>query len=609
MKTFPTHTRRAGWLLPFLFACATLWAQSVPTTNPLAAPVPDTQAWTNGLAWARVTLADKVKGLLGPDNQVDSLVLHQTLRQLSAAGGGVLYFPAGTYLFDHSVTLFDGVVLRGELAPGVNEAGDGQFAPVTKFEFPRYRPTLSRTRADTLLFTDVPNHTAFKTISIGAGHGKNIGLVQLDLNRAVIDFRSGTGGCRNILLLSLRQNNAVLPDPGIPTDPQRTGGHAWQRWPWGEVASLNVDAAANCLVSNCRLNDRPDDNYRQFGYMTDDGQTFDGARAVFDYTNHPGIRVRAVGATPGGVELTGNYVQVLRGNQPIVSEGAVRLAGNEGKTTEPAFESSIFDGRTATWQQYRTIYEKRDSLTTPQWYASAGSDTLPYRVMLPANYDPAKKYPLVVYLHGMGERGTDNKEQLRNFIWYFTTEKNRRDYPCFVLIPQHSKADQSFLGSERARSNKMMLAVFSVMKKLEKTYSIDGRRRYLIGISSGAWATWEAIVTYPKLFAAAVPIAGYKRFNEFDEKDRKREIANIKDLPIWAFHGSDDEWIPAMYARMTVSTLKNGGGNPRYTEFKGIGHICWNELQYVTDFMPWLFSQRRNQPPVPGTATSMVNKP
>jgi predicted esterase len=608
-----TSVSRYARLFILLLISRPLWAQSVPTGNPVK--MTEATAWTSRFAWTNVTPATTVKGLLGADNQVDSLVLHQTTRRLAEAGGGVLYFPAGTYTFGYSLTLFDGVVLRGEAINGMTDATSDLFLPPTRFEFPRYRATLSRSHPDTLLFIDEPNNSAFKVIGIAPGQGNGIGLVDLDIDHATIDFRAAANepGRQQMLLVNLRQNNAVLPDPGIPTQRQRTLNHAWQRWPNKAVASINLDAAANCLISNCRLNDKPEDNYRQYGFTTDDGHSFDGARAVFDYTDHAGIRVRVSPAgsapTPGSIELTNNYVNVLAGNTPIVLDGSgVSNTDNVTAMTKPVYASSILDGRVATWNEYKAIYDKSDSLTVAGRFVSAKGDSLPYRLMLPANYDPTKKYPVVLYLHGMGERGTDNHEQLRNFVWSFSTEKNRQDYPCFVLIPQLNRNSISFLGDERAKSTKMMLAVFSLMKRLESRYSMDTDRRYLMGISSGAWATWEAIVRYPKMFAAAVPIAGYKRFNEFDAVARKHDIDGIKDLPIWAFHGSDDEWIPVMYARMTVSMLKNGGGKPRYTEFKGIGHICWNELQHVPEFMPWLFAQRRNTPVLPVSLPSLGAK-
>lgn len=633
MKTILTISRYV-WLLILTGVATHLRAQSVPTTNPVTTLTESTQ-WTSQFAWANATAVTKVKGLLGPDNQVDSLVFHQTIRSLSEAGGGVLYFPAGTYTFAFSLTLFDGVVLRGDAFDGVTDSKSELFSPPTRFEFPRYRATLSRTHSDTLLFKDESNSTAFKQIGIAPGHGKTIGLVGLDINRAVIDFRTGIDGAgrQNILLMSLRQNNAVLPDPAIPTLFQRTHKHEWQRWPSKAVASIEVDAAANCLVANCRLNDKPDDNYRQYGFTTNDGHSFDGARAVFDYTDHTGIHIRSASVgnesmgtklatypqvhvttqhdpvSPGGIELSNNFVQVLEGNKPIVVDGSdAKAVGNETTLIKPAYASSIMDGQVATWEDYKAIYDKSDSLTFSGRLITAKGDTLPYRMMKPVNYDPTKKYPIVLYLHGMGERGSDNHEQLRNFIWYFSTEKNRQEYPCFVLIPQLNRNNMSFLGSEEAKSTKMMTAVFSVLKRLETNYSIDTDRRYLVGISSGAWATWEAIIRYPKTFAAAVPISGYKRFNEFNEAERKRDIQGIKNLPIWAFHGSDDEWIPVMYARMTVAMLKSGGGKPRYTEFKGVGHICWNELQHVPEFMPWLFAQRRHQLPVAGMVSSVALK-
>ncbi len=596
-----------------------LFGQREPQVNPIT----EANHWSNAIAWNNVTNVTKVKGLLGRENAVDSVVFHQTMETISKNGGGVLFFPVGTYIFKNTIMLYDGVVLRGENPLGVKNAKHQSYSLPTIFEFPRYKPKMDRMRADTSLFKNVSNQTAFKSIKTNTRGIKNFGLVNIDINRAIIDFRkknTESMGFRNVLIYGIKQNNAVVPVEGIPTAAQIKGGNNWQRWTEKYIGNINLSVEANALVANCKLNDNTKDSFKQFGYMVDDGFTFDGSRAVFDYINHIGIMIEEVKTTPstgsvinptetdnliasnsknmytnGSIEVLNNYMKLTEGNEFVKSDcEKCNVFDNDFQTTKQQYASSIIDGLTPTNTAYRTPYDKPDEVSTAYIHTYRKGESLPYRLIKPLNYDPSKKYPIVLYLHGLGERGNDNRESLRNFIWYFNTPKVRADYPCFILIPQHAYKDSTFLGNERKEHTRTMKAVLDVMKKVEKENSIDGSRRYIVGISSGGWATWETIIKFPKTFAAAVPISAYKRFNEWNEKDRLKEINTIKNFPIWAFHGSDDEWIPAMYARLTVSTLKSGGGVPKYTEFKGVGHICWDEIQYVEEFLPWLFSQKRN---------------
>jgi len=214
-----------------------------------------------------------------------------------------------------------------------------------------------------------------------------------------------------------------------------------------------------------------------------------------------------------------------------------------------------------------------------------------YRLLKPQDYDPQQQYPLVLFLHGAGERGDDNQAQLKHVVRVFVTPENRRKYPCFVLAPQCPRgekwaavkwgAPQHTLSSQPAPAMDLTLRLIDQL--LEK-YSIDRDRLYVMGLSMGGYGTWDVIARRPDLFAAAVPMCGGG-----DEKTAPR----IAGLPIWNFHGAEDRVVPAARSRRMIAALKAAGGNPRYTEYPGCGHNCWDRAIAEPELLPWLFSQRR----------------
>ncbi len=231
--------------------------------------------------------------------------------------------------------------------------------------------------------------------------------------------------------------------------------------------------------------------------------------------------------------------------------------------------------------------------------------TMPYRLYVPENYDPNKTYPLVLFMHGGGERGDDNEKQLLAnqgaTIWAKSEEQAKR--PCFVLAPQaHSSWDGGF-GVTRGEDNVVNLKnVMTVGKDLKLAYkvlnevlnkykkNIDTNRLYCTGLSQGGFGTWLLNQTYPNLFAAMVPVAGGGDVNT---------IAVLKNKPIWAFHAESDSVIPVSYDRNAISALRNLGANPIYTEFNKDtfifpdGHFAW-VLAYKNEAMrEWLFKQKK----------------
>ncbi len=216
-----------------------------------------------------------------------------------------------------------------------------------------------------------------------------------------------------------------------------------------------------------------------------------------------------------------------------------------------------------------------------------------YRLLKPQDYNPEQKYPLVLFLHGAGERGDDNQAQLKHVVRIFVAAENRQKYPCFVLAPQ-CPAGEKWVDvnwgvpahTQPAAPAPAMDLSLRLIEQLQKQYSIDADRLYVTGLSMGGYGTWDVIARRPDLFAAAVPMCGGG-----DEKTAPR----IAGVPIWNFHGALDGAVPVARSRSMIAALKEAGAKPRYTEYPDCGHNCWDRAVAEPELLPWLFAQRRGR--------------
>ena len=222
-----------------------------------------------------------------------------------------------------------------------------------------------------------------------------------------------------------------------------------------------------------------------------------------------------------------------------------------------------------------------------------GEETLPYRLLVPAGYDPVESYPLVLFLHGAGERGEDNSAQLKHVVSIFTTPENREQYPAFVVVPQcpagvwWSEVDLSWEAQRFSPEPSRPLAlVRKLLDALEEEYSIDADRRYVMGLSMGGFGTWDALARWPDHFAAGVPICGGADLATAEK---------IAGIPVWVFHGARDPVVPVRLSRTMVEALRAAGGEPRYTEYPEAGHDSWTPASQEPELLPWLFAQRRGE--------------
>ncbi len=225
-------------------------------------------------------------------------------------------------------------------------------------------------------------------------------------------------------------------------------------------------------------------------------------------------------------------------------------------------------------------------------YTAADGKKLPYRLLKPLNYDPKEKYPLVVFLHGAGERGDDNEKQLIHGVPEFLTVENRKDYPCFLIAPQCPdgkkwvEVDWSAESEVQPKQPSEPLGLtLDLIDQMQKDYPIDAKRIYVTGLSMGGFGTWDVLARRPDLFAAAVPICGG------GDETTARQIVKI---PIWAFHGAKDPTVNVSRTRRMIAALKKNGGEPTYTEYPEEGHASWVPAYKETAMMKWLFKQKKD---------------
>ena len=220
-------------------------------------------------------------------------------------------------------------------------------------------------------------------------------------------------------------------------------------------------------------------------------------------------------------------------------------------------------------------------------YTNARGETMPYLLFVPEGYDKTKQYPLVLWLHGGGMRGNDLKLLLsrgnEQGIGYLARADNQARYPSFIIAPQ-CPINRSWGDSHSEQPTAEMTMVLEILDKVRQDYRVDSHRLYVMGMSLGGYGTWDIITRRPNAFAAAVPICG---------GGNPSKASLIAKTPIWAFHGDQDQSVNVSESRRMIAALKKAGGQPRYTEYKGVGHDSWVPAFKEPDFLSWIFAQTR----------------
>ncbi len=223
-------------------------------------------------------------------------------------------------------------------------------------------------------------------------------------------------------------------------------------------------------------------------------------------------------------------------------------------------------------------------------------DTLRYQVLFPENYNKNEKYPLVLFLHGAGERGSDNERQLIHGSKLFVDENNQKDYPSIVIFPQcpensywvnfEKRTADGIEFDKKPKITKSLMLAKKLADSFVKNEAVDKKRIYVMGLSMGGMGTFDLISRYPKYFAAAIPICGGIHPARLSKK--------LNKLPIRIFHGSNDKVVSSEFSKNAYIELKaNGSRRVEYIEFPGVGHDSWTPAFAYPDFLDWMYYHRR----------------
>jgi predicted peptidase len=226
----------------------------------------------------------------------------------------------------------------------------------------------------------------------------------------------------------------------------------------------------------------------------------------------------------------------------------------------------------------------------------AGNDTLRYRMLLPVDFQYTRQYPLVLFLHGMGERGTDNQTQLTHGSKLFLDSIEQ--YPAIVIFPQcpptdyWANLDRSDFDSDSLRLFKYRLnenphpslgMVIDLLGNLIHQPYVDTTRVYLSGLSMGAMGAYDILWRMPNTFAVCMPICGSGPIEKAGE---------FQQTPFWIFHGSQDRTVATRHSIEMVDTLKALNANVRFTLYPDANHNSWDSAFAEPEFLKWMFSHQ-----------------
>ena len=196
-----------------------------------------------------------------------------------------------------------------------------------------------------------------------------------------------------------------------------------------------------------------------------------------------------------------------------------------------------------------------------------------YSVFVPPRYDPAVRYPALVFLHGVGESGSDGIAPTTVGIGPEIDRRNG-DFPFIVIFPQ---------STGRWASDEAGAIAIAALDDAMRSYSIDPQRVALTGLSIGGTGTWKIGAAYRHRFAALIPLSGFSAY---------AAVPKLLTIPIWSFHYSADPLASSANSRTMCERIMSAGGNATYTEYAGFSHFVWTRAYARDDLWQWVLSQR-----------------
>lgn len=230
-----------------------------------------------------------------------------------------------------------------------------------------------------------------------------------------------------------------------------------------------------------------------------------------------------------------------------------------------------------------------------------------YRLFIPAGLAAGEQRPLVVYLHSVGGKGGDNRQSLEAVPRWLASAENQRAHPCFILVPQCRAGDDAqgrpnnwvkWAGQKEnppakweqseAEPSDQLRGAMAALDDVLARHPIDRARIYLAGVSMGGSASWWWAAHQPERFAGVMTACGLS--------ETSKAAATAK-VPVWAFHGADDEVAPIARTRAMVEALRAAGGRVKFSEYSGEGHNIGRRVFAESSVLAWLFDQRRTPQP------------
>jgi predicted peptidase len=253
---------------------------------------------------------------------------------------------------------------------------------------------------------------------------------------------------------------------------------------------------------------------------------------------------------------------------------------------------------------FSSLIQAQDfSLFKKEWIIQDG-DTLPYRILLPDGFDSTRSYPLVLFLHGRGESGTDNEKQLTHGAKLFVADSFRKKYPSIVVFPQcpannywsnvHAVTEGSKNGKRAfyfvpgGEPTRALRGVMGLVENLQARFRISQQQVYVMGLSMGGMGTFELVRRMPGTFAAAIPICGGAN---------PATASKLTGTSWWIFHGGKDDVVLPVNSIRMADALRKLKAQVKFTLFPEANHNSWDPAFAEPVLMKWLFSQRKKTIP------------
>lgn len=240
--------------------------------------------------------------------------------------------------------------------------------------------------------------------------------------------------------------------------------------------------------------------------------------------------------------------------------------------------------------EYRNASIDMDKDFSREMLVAEDGYTLPYRLYIPKNYDCGVLYPVMIFMHGAGERGDDNESQIKVGLPHVFDDPESPAYNSIIIAPQ-CPSDKQWVYTPWAKGcystsdvteSRECQAVIEILKLIVAEYNVDKSRIYITGLSMGGFATWDLLARHSSIFAAGMPVCG---------GGDPSQAKVLSEIPIRTFHGLLDDAVPTEGTREMYAAIKAlGKGKIRYTEFENGYHNIWDDVYSNKSNINWLFS-------------------